>query len=35
MQILKVKPQTVLTRLFVRPVRAIYRIKIYYANSNC
>jgi len=34
MKFLKVKPQIVLTRISARPVRAIYRIKIYYANSN-
>jgi hypothetical protein len=35
MQILKVKPQIVLTRIFVRPLRAISKIRKFDASSNC
>jgi hypothetical protein len=35
MQILKFEPQTVLTRILARPLRAISKIRKFGANSNC
>jgi hypothetical protein len=35
MQILKVKLQIVPTRIFVRPLRAINKIRKFDASSNC
>jgi len=35
MKFLKVKPQIMLTRIFVRPLHAISKIRKFGANSNC
>ena len=35
MQILKVKPQIMLTRILARPLRAISNMCKFDANSNC